>query len=96
MLNSTSPYALLSASKPRSVPFITTAYDLYSMSQVHEECSGALQPSSPPSLPSDTHLSAANPVYPQAKKTHYVKDIHTKHASATARTAQHGSPLPPL
>lgn len=95
MLDSVSPYALLSASKPKRAPSVVTAYDLYSMAQGRS--SDAPEPAGMPRGQETPPARAAQPaVYPQPRKTHYISDIHTRHTSATSRTSMLSSPLPPL
>ena len=85
MLSTVSPYALLTASKPRPAPHHTSAYDLYSIAQDQPPSSGFFETAAmadPPELP------MAPPGYTQpARKTHYVSEIKTKHSAALSRAA---------
>ena len=86
-----SPYELLRTSRPQPQSAAITPYDLYSRIQqepavpvhVPVQASAALaqaqpQPAVPPSA---------------ARKTHYISDIHTKHASAVRHAAFTHEPL---
>ena len=97
MLDSVSPYALLSASKPQRAPVSVTAYDLYSVSQRPvAESAVPHQSINQTYTPQDTCISTVQPAYTQTKKTHYIPDIHTKHTSASTHTIQRDCPLPSL
>lgn len=84
-----SPYALLTASKPKSAAASVSRYDLYSMAQ--EQFTDT----------SDTIQTAAEfppmPVIPpvqQQKRTHYISDINARHSSAAGRSAFNSSTIP--
>lgn len=94
MLQSISPYALLCASKPKQPRSITTPYDLFSLSQT-----GGAPQSAPPqqeaapaaNMPArgQSEPAALSP----AKRTHYIADIHARHANAMRRAPQSSNPL---
>ena len=83
MLDSISPYALLRASKPKTPEVFTTAYDRFSAAQ---------QQASPPypaeairrTVPFSEPQPDTNPI--PIRRTHYIADIHAKHACAAKRT----------
>ena len=65
-----SPYALLTASRPKSAASIVTPYDLYSAVQNRED-----MPSPPPESPAS----------PAPVRTHYIRDIGQRHNNAVRR-----------
>ena len=80
-----SPYALLQASKPKPPKSITTQYDLFSLTQNNPNMDTppeAKAPESAPPMPS-----------PSFKRTHYIREIHTRHISANRCTRQHPGSL---
>ena len=77
-----SPYALLSASKPRAATRPYAPYDLYSLAQQRPDDI----PAAEPSVPEAAYTPAAAPI-PPAKRTHYISDINTRHSKAAGRTA---------
>lgn len=87
MFSSVSPYALLSACKPRPYQANTSRYDLYSIVQdqpqspVIEELAEK-KPAEAQTLP----VSSASQIA-ASRKTHYVSDIKTKHSAALLRTS---------
>ena len=86
MLSDVSPYALLSASKPRPAEGVITPYDLYSQSQQLQRC----EPESPPapqSLPIDPSPQAA-----PSRRTHYIADIQSRHSAANQRACSWKTP----
>ncbi len=70
-----SPYALLTASRPKSAASIVTPYDLYSAAQNRED-----MPSPPPESP-----ASPAPVRIQSARTHYIRDIGQRHNNAVRR-----------
>jgi len=82
---SISPYALLQASKPQPPKSVTTQYDLFSMTQ-----------SDPPSdipTPASIAKPAPSKPLPGPARTHYIRDIHTRHADASRSCLQHHGSL---
>lgn len=94
MLESISPYALLCVSRPKPVPTIVTAYDLYSQAQQRREQSpqtpapAAVQADMPAEPPSPRPLSTV-----PARRTHYIADIQSRHSAALRRTPMQNHPL---
>lgn len=82
MLESISPYALLSASKPKPPRSFTTPYDQFSL--VHRPSSE--ESTAYAALPAD--LNPQNrPMSPQlSRKTHYIADIQARHTQAIRRS----------
>ena len=70
-----SPYALLTASRPKSAASIVTPYDHYSAVQNRED-----MPSPPPESP-----ASPAPVRIQGARTHYIRDIGQRHNNAVRR-----------
>ncbi len=70
-----SPYALLTASRPKSAASIVTPYDLYSAVQNRED-----MPPPPPESP-----ASPAPVRIQGTRTHYIRDIGQRHNNAVRR-----------
>lgn len=94
MLGSVSPYALLSASKPKQMPSIASAYDLFSTAQ---NLTGALPSTQPlPEKHSDSHSCPAiqTGFLPSQRKTRYIADIHTRHTFAAKHTSMNTASLP--
>lgn len=94
MLESISPYALLKASKPRNTSGIITPYDLYSTAQ-STAAPREQDPVRPPRLEPDPPAAqpapptpASAPVAPDlpVRRTHYIRDIETRHNAAMRRT----------
>lgn len=77
-----SPYALLSASRPKSNASIVTAYDLYSAVQSHADA--PLPPPAPASKPEPSPPAALPRL--QGRRTHYIREIGLRHNSAANRT----------
>lgn len=102
MLESISPYALLKASRPKPPAVIVTAYDLYSTAQSAAQPSPSaqiVQPAQsaqdaqpvpdPPATPVQAHVPAARTApapYISTRRTHYIRDIETRHDAALRRT----------
>jgi len=77
-----SPYALLSASRPKSAPAVQSPYDLYSMAQ---DTTGNVQEST---CHADELPQTLPPIPPSPQpRTHYISDIHARHSKASVRTA---------
>jgi len=88
---SVSPYELLCASKPRQLPTVVTAYDMYSAAQMPSATAPSV------SIPNETSsgingnqqlLSAYDASFaslapPASSRTHYIADIHARHNAAT-------------
>lgn len=77
-----SPYALLSASRPKSNASIVTAYDLYSAVQGRDDA--PLQPPAPAPKPEPAPPAALPRL--QGGRTHYIREIGLRHTSAASRT----------
>ena len=86
MFQSLSPYALLRASRPKLPE--TSQYDLYSLSQMNSPLSAPSVQQESIAWESLPHTQAA-PV----RQTHYIADIHTRHASAMRRASQSSDSL---
>lgn len=85
-----SPYELLRASKPKPPQTVISDYDLYSLAQPDTAGASAAQPKP---IHTDVGFQQTEPAVPPPKKTHYISDIHTRHANAMRRTAQASNPL---
>lgn len=83
-----SPYALLSASKPKPHASIVTVYDLYSAAQSVSE---AEAPSPSPALQPESTPSVSNRL--QGRRTHYIREIGLRHSAAANRTVFNAPPL---
>ena len=81
-----SPYALLTASRPKSAASIVTPYDLYSAVQNSAEPPAQAFPSEPPAPAPLPRL--------QGPRTHYIRDIGLRHSSAARRTVFSAPPSP--
>lgn len=81
-----SPYALLQASKPKPPHTMTTQYDLFSLGTGQSEHTA--QQTIPPAEPMPAQSTA-----PPARKTHYIADIHARHAGAMKHTRQQNRSL---
>lgn len=81
-----SPYALLQASKPKPPNTTTTQYDLFSLGNRQSE--RIAQQEAPPASPIPAQSAA-----PPARKTHYIADIHARHAGAMQHTRQQNRSL---
>ena len=87
MLDSISPYALLQASKPKSAPTITTAYDCYSALQScpQQEQAAQAEPIQAQEAACETERQAASmPLVPRSR-THYIEQIRSRHSAAARR-----------
>lgn len=88
MLESISPYALLKASKPKPPAVIVTPYDLYSTvqstAQPVAQSAPPVQPV-PEAAPAPQASPAAPAPYISARRTHYIRDIETRHDAALRR-----------
>ena len=83
-----SPYALLSASKPKTASSTPSPYDLYSRAQEQaNDIPHTMQPIPEPVM------NPPIPV-PAKKRTHYISDINTRHSMAAGRAAFTGTPIP--
>ena len=100
MSASLSPYALLTACKPKSAPTVTTAYDYYSALQSCPspdtyDTSDTLQTheaAREPEPPAQPGLSAyAMPLVPRGR-THYIEQIRSRHSAAVRRAFPPASP----
>lgn len=78
---SPSPYALLQASKPKPPKSVTTEYDLLSLAQNHPPIDALPEKkTSEPAQP--------RPFAPPLKRTHYISEIHARHAGASRSAHQ--------
>ncbi|MBR5302604.1 MAG: hypothetical protein IKU38_07195 [Clostridia bacterium] len=94
MLQPLSPYALLCASKPKPTPTTTTEYDLMSLAHAGTAVSGSQPEAANSSLPAVNAPSVSvSAEAPLMKRTHYISDIHNRHANASKRAPQHCAPL---
>lgn len=100
MLESISPYMLLKLSKPKEPDVIVTEYDRYSaMQNVPSEPAAAPKPAPEPAAvyeppePSRTAQPPMPPFYPPVRRTHYIKDIGSRHESALKSGVQFVHPI---
>jgi len=91
MSSSLSPYALLSASKPRHVPTVTTAYDLFSTAQMAPSSTLPVREYAGASTDSSFNTQHSNRIFETVptshlphsiQRTHYIADIHARHNAA--------------
>lgn len=85
MLESISPYMLLKLSKPKEPDVIVTEYDRYSaMQNVPSESAAIPEPAAAPEppVPPKAAEPPMPPFYPPVRRTHYIKDIGTRHETA--------------
>ncbi len=81
MLESVSPYALLKLSKPKAPEVLVTEYDLYSAVQNAPSVQNHASPE-PPKVQNPPEPAPQPPFYPPARRTHYIKDIGSRHDTA--------------
>ena len=93
MADHISPYALLCACRPKKAPSYITEYDLFSRAQQAEDAVGVAPTSSISAAPLSMPPVASTPAAPPAPRTHYISDIHARHASASSRISFASKPL---
>ena len=76
MLESISPYQLLTASRPKPSPLIVAAR------QNTQEAAPAFEPLPPMSGTLDIEQLRQPPILQQSRRTHYISDIHSRHIAA--------------
>ncbi len=78
MLESLSPYQLLKASRPKSPTYIDTA----PQKTDHAVVPAYEPPPSIPDAPANAAPSTQQSIRKQNQRTHYISDIHSRHAAA--------------
>ena len=77
----TSPYALLLSCKPKPPKTVTTEYDLLSLAQ-NDPPTGMVPPKK------IIEPAQSKPLPPPIKRTHYISEIHARHAGANRSARQ--------